>query len=75
MIPVMALWSNLHGGFIIGLITLVIYAGAVGLLELCNGRGLRRAGRLGAIAVAATAATLLPSLWPECLARGADDRL
>ena len=60
MIPVMALWSNLHGGFIIGLITLVIYAGAVGLLELYNGRGLRRAGRLGAIAVAATAATLLP---------------
>ena len=60
MVPVMALWSNLHGGFIIGLITLVTYAGAVGPLDWLNGRGLRRAGRLWAIAAAATAATLLP---------------
>lgn len=27
MVPVMVLWSNLHGGFIIGLLTLTIYAG------------------------------------------------
>jgi len=60
MIPVMALWSNLHGGFIIGLITLAAYAGAVALQDLFNHRDLTRAGKVGAIAAAATAATLLP---------------
>jgi hypothetical protein len=60
MVPVMALWSNLHGGFIIGLITLVTYTGAVALLDLLYGRGLRRGGRLGAITTAAAGATLLP---------------
>jgi hypothetical protein len=60
MIPVMSLWSNLHGGFIIGLITLATYAGAAGLQDLFKGRGLNRAGRVGVVAAAATAATLLP---------------
>jgi hypothetical protein len=65
IVPVMALWSNLHGGFIIGLITLVTYAGAVGLPDLFYGRGLRRGGRLAVIAAAAVGATLLPPCGPN----------
>jgi hypothetical protein len=60
MVPMMALWSNLHGGFIIGVISLVIYSAAAGLVDLFEGRGLKRARRLGAIAAASIAATLLP---------------
>ena len=32
VIPLMALWANLHGGFLIGIVTLWVYAG-VGLVE------------------------------------------
>jgi len=60
MVPVMMLWSNLHGGFIIGLITMMTYAVAVGLLNFFNGRSLQRACKLGAITIAAIGATLLP---------------
>jgi hypothetical protein len=60
MIPAMALWSNLHGGFIIGLITLVSYTGVVGLRDSLNSRGPSRACKLSAITGAAIVATLLP---------------
>jgi hypothetical protein len=50
----------LHGGFIIGLITLLTYAAAVAMQDLSNHRGFNRGSRLGAIAGAAAAATLLP---------------
>ncbi len=60
LVPVMALWSNLHGGFVIGLAALVSYTGALVLLDLLDGRRLRRAGTLGLITIAAVAVTLLP---------------
>lgn len=66
MVPVMALWSNLHGGFIVGLITLLTYTGAVGLLDLLHRRGLRRGAKLGAITAAAAGATLLPPGGLNC---------
>jgi hypothetical protein len=61
MVPVMWLWSNLHGGFVVGLIALVIYAGAVVSLALYNRRSLWHAGQVAAVAATAAAATLLPN--------------
>jgi hypothetical protein len=61
MVPVMWLWSNLHGGFIIGLIALVIYAGAVVAIALRDSRNLRHAGKVAAVAAAAASATVLPN--------------
>jgi hypothetical protein len=59
MIPLMTLWGNLHGGFIIGIATLATYAGVVAVQDLRAGRGLARALRLGLIALAGTLATLI----------------
>jgi hypothetical protein len=71
MVPVMWVWSNLHGGFVIGLIALTIYAGAVGLMTLWNHRSVRHAIKVGAIAAASAGATLLPpyglSTWSAVL--------
>ena len=38
MIPMMALWSNLHGGFIVAIAALGAYSGVVGLQDLIAGR-------------------------------------
>jgi hypothetical protein len=57
-IPLLALWANLHGGFIAGIAALWIYALAAGATDIATGRGWRRAARLAAIAVAAALATL-----------------
>jgi hypothetical protein len=57
-VPMLALWANLHGGFIIGLAALGIYAVVHTLQDLVNGRGLRRGLGLIALAGAATIATL-----------------
>ncbi len=59
MVPIMALWGNLHGGFIIGIATLATYAGVVAVRDWLAGRGLGRALRLGLIALAGTLATLI----------------
>ncbi len=59
VIPVMALWGNLHGGFIIGIATLAAYASVAGLQDLIAGRGLARAFRLSLITIAGTLATLV----------------
>jgi hypothetical protein len=59
VIPIMALWGNLHGGFIIGIATLAVYTGVAGLQDLIAGRGLGRGLRLGALTVAGTLATLI----------------
>jgi hypothetical protein len=59
VIPIMMFWGNLHGGFIIGIATLVIYAALAGLQDLVEGRGLERSFRLGLIALAGTLATLI----------------
>lgn len=60
VVPVISLWSNLHGGFVLGLIALTLYAGAAGLVSLFNCSGFSHAEKAGAIAAAAAAATLLP---------------
>ena len=58
-IPIMALWANLHGGFIMGLFALGLYTGVVALQDMIGGSGLTRATRLAIITVAAALATLL----------------
>jgi hypothetical protein len=57
-VPIMALWANLHGGFIMGIAMLALYAGVIAVRDLFAGRGLRRALRLGALTLAALLATL-----------------
>lgn len=59
MIPIMTLWGNLHGGFIIGIAALATYAGVVAVQDLIAGRSLARALRLSLIALAGTLATLI----------------
>ena len=59
VIPLMALWGDLHGGFIVGIATLAAYASVAGLQDLIAGRGLARALRLSLIAISGTLATLV----------------
>lgn len=56
-VPGLALWANLHGGFIIGLVSLALYTGVCGLLDVMAGRGMKRAVELGAITAAGALAT------------------
>ncbi|HYB92054.1 MAG TPA: hypothetical protein VEC38_13545 [Candidatus Binataceae bacterium] len=58
-IPMLALWCNLHGGFVIGLAALGIYTGWTAFIGLRERSGRARALRLGAITGAAAVATLL----------------
>ena len=71
MIPIMALWANLHGGFVIGIATLGIYTAVVGMQDLIAEKGLKRTLRLASITLAATLVTLATpwgiSLWQEVL--------
>lgn len=57
-IPLLAVWANLHGGFIMGIAALGTYAAVAGAQELLAGSGYRRPARLIAIALAATLATV-----------------
>ncbi len=57
-IPMLAVWANLHGGFILGVATLAIYGTVRGVQDLVAGRGVARLSRLGAITILATLATL-----------------
>ncbi|MBE3604651.1 hypothetical protein IMX07_13545 [bacterium] len=66
VIPMLALWSNLHGGFFIGLVTLGIYTAVIGVDDLLSGRGLERAWRLAALTLAAAAATFVNPIGIEC---------
>jgi hypothetical protein len=58
LVPMMMLWVNLHGGFIIGLAIIATYGGVAGLQDLLEGRGWRRPLRFAAITGATAAATL-----------------
>jgi len=58
VVPMMMLWVNLHGGFIIGLAVIATYGGVTGLQDLLEGRGWRRPLRFAAITGATAAATL-----------------
>lgn len=59
ILPMMVLWANLHGGFFIGVVVLGGYAGVLGLQDLWEGRGVRRALRLGALTPFAALVTLI----------------
>jgi hypothetical protein len=58
-IPMMALWGNVHGGYLIGIATLAAYAGVVGIQDLFAGRGLGRTLKLGLLTTLGTLATLI----------------
>ncbi len=77
VIPLMAIWANLHGGFIMGIAALGIYAGCMMISALSGDAArVRRAVGLGALTLAASAATLLNpygiGLW-RLVARAATD--
>jgi hypothetical protein len=59
MPPILALWANLHGGFIMGIAALGIYTAVIGVEDLAAGRGLARALRLGMSTLASILATLI----------------
>ena len=63
-IPLITIWSNLHGGFFIGVVAIGVYGLAVMLEDLRSGRGFRRGLGIFAIAAAATASTLITFLIP-----------
>ncbi len=58
-VPMMALWANLHGGFIIGIVTLTLYAGVALLRDLIGRRPISSSLRVIWLTLAATLATLL----------------
>ncbi len=57
-IPMLALWANLHGGFIMGLAALGAFTAVVFVQDLAARRPMRRAMWLCAITAASTMATL-----------------
>jgi hypothetical protein len=58
-VPIFVLWANTHGGVAAGLAAVALYAGVRGLEDLAGGRGLRTSFRLGGVALACAAATLI----------------
>jgi hypothetical protein len=61
-IPMVAIWSNLHGGFFIGLVAIGVYGVATMVEDLWAGSGFRRGPGILAIAAAAAASTLVTFL-------------
>jgi hypothetical protein len=57
-VPMLALWSNLHGGFVVGLAALYTFAAVSCIADGARGRGGRRAMTLAVVAFLATLATL-----------------
>lgn len=64
MIPLIAIWSNLHGGFFVGIVALGVYGAAVMLEDAWSGRGFSRGFGILAITAAAAASTLCTFLIP-----------
>jgi hypothetical protein len=62
LVPLFALWANLHGGFLIGLIVLGIVSATSGLWELRATGTIARAWRLALITVGCGFATLINPL-------------
>lgn len=58
-VPMLAVWSNFHGGYIAGLGALGTYAAVVSIRGLAERRDWRRAVRLNVIVVASVLATLV----------------
>jgi hypothetical protein len=63
-IPILALWSNLHGGFFLGIAVLGIYTLIAGAEELRSRRKLERAIRLAAITALAALSTAITFAIP-----------
>jgi hypothetical protein len=63
-IPLVAIWSNLHGGFFIGLIAMGVYGATTLVQDIYLGRGLRRGLVILAITAGAAASTLCTFLIP-----------
>jgi hypothetical protein len=71
LIPMFALWANLHGGFIVGLGALGVAAVIIGFQEIWTERKISRAGNIGAVTLACAVSTLLnpfgAGLWATVL--------
>jgi hypothetical protein len=58
-VPMLTVWANLHGGFILGIATLALYTAVSAARDIYLRRGLRRSLRLAAITMLAILATLV----------------
>ena len=65
IVPMMALWANLHGGFIVGIASLGVYAAVGTAQDLIGGEGAGRAVQLGLLTAAAALATWLTPFGVE----------
>ena len=65
IVPMMALWANLHGGFIVGIASLGVYAAVGTAQDLIGGEGAGRAVQLGLVTAAAALATWLTPFGVE----------
>jgi len=63
-IPLVAIWSNLHGGFFVGIIVIGAYGAAIFVVDQVAGDGPRRGLWIIAIAAAAAVSTLCTFLIP-----------
>jgi hypothetical protein len=57
-VPMLAIWANLHGGFILGIATLAVYSATAAVQDVVDRRGTARARRLGAITGASALVTI-----------------
>jgi hypothetical protein len=62
LIPMMALWANLHGGFIVGIVTIGVYTVVVAAQDLTGGKGFARVIGLVLLTAAAALATFITPL-------------
>lgn len=58
MVPIFALWANLHGGYVVGVAAIATYTAVVAATDLLRGNGRTRGIRLAAITAACALATL-----------------
>src|SRR5208282_6517119 len=63
-IPLVAIWSNFHGGFFVGIVVMGVYGAATVTSDIAAGRGPRRGLGIIAITAAAAASTLCTFLIP-----------
>ena len=59
IVPMLALWVNLHGGYFVGLIAMGLFTAVRGVQDLAQGKGIRDTVKLAALTSAAVLATLL----------------
>jgi hypothetical protein len=71
LIPMFAVWANLHGGFVLGVAALSVCTVTLAASELMARRRIVRAWRIALVTIACTLATLLNPLgirlWPNVL--------